>query len=114
MSRVVLNQLPTIRLAAETLQKKKRRQLLKVCCDKDFVRAICEYCWNIVNQRVKLSPLTRNRLVKHKKLLRDISDKTLSQKRKRTLIQSGGFASVLPYLLGPIISGITSLIRRRK
>ena len=67
MTRGILNQLPTIRLAAETLQKKKRRQLLKVCYDKDFVRAIYECCWNIVNQRVKLSPLTRNRLVKHKK-----------------------------------------------
>ena len=113
MSSMVLKQLPAIRLAANTNQKKKRHQLLKTLCDNDFTRAVCECCWNVVNGRVKLSPTTRQRLARHKKILRNISNKTLSlKKKKNTLIQSGGFASVLPLLIGPIISTISALLKK--
>ena len=112
MSKIVLKQLPAIKLAAETPQKKKRHQLLKTLCDNDFTRAICECCWNVVNKRVKLTPKSQTQLTKHKKILRNISNKSLSLKKRKALIQSGGFASLLPFLIGPIISGITALLRR--
>ena len=112
MSKVLIKQLPAIRLAAGIPQKKKRQQLLKTLCDNDFAKAICECCWNIVNKRVKLQSKHQKQLGKHKKILRNISDKSLSLKKKKALIQSGGFASLLPLLIGPVISGIASLLRR--
>ena len=112
MSKVVIKKLPAIRLAAGTSQKKKRQQILKALCDNDFARAICECCWNVVNKRVKLSPKSQKQLGKHKKILRNISNKSLSLKKKKALIQSGGFASLLPLLIGPVISGITALLRK--
>lgn len=112
MSKVVLKHLPAIRIAAATPQVKKRKQLLGAFYDNEFARAISECCWNIVNQRVKLSPSIRQKLCKHKTVLRKISSKSIPLKKKKGLIQSGGFASVLPFLIGPIISGITSLLRR--
>lgn len=113
MSKVVLKQLPTLRFIAETKDKRKRRQLVSACCDKDFIQAIVECCWNVVNKRVHLSPSVKNNLSKHKQTLRDLSNKSTPTKKKKSLIQSGGFASVLPFLLGPIISGVTELFRRR-
>ena len=68
---------------------------------------LLEYCQSTCETK----SINQQSLSKTQKILGDISDKALSQKRKRTLIQSGGFASVLRYLLGPIISGITSLNR---
>ncbi len=114
MSQVVLKQLPVIRLAAETKQKNKRRALLKTIGDNNFTRAIAECCWNIVNQRVQLSSPTRNRLSKHKSILRTLSNTSIPLKRKKTLIQSGGFAALLPLLIGPIIAGISRLIKRKR
>ena len=112
MSKVVLNQLPNIQFVSATKKKKKRSQLLKVVCDNDFAKAICECCWNIVHQRVKINPINRRRLSKHKTLLRRISNYTLPLKKRKAIIQSGGFASVLPFLIGPIVSGITALLRK--
>ena len=112
MSKVVLKQLPAIRLAAGIPQRKKRQQLLKALCDSEFAKAVCECCWNVVNKRVVLSSKSQKQLGKHKKILRNISNKSLSLKKRKALIQSGGFASLLPFLIGPVISGITALLRR--
>lgn len=112
MSTVFLKNLPAIRLAADTKQKKKRKELLKAFCDKDFANAIHECCWNVVNCRVPLSSAHKRRLVKHKKLLRGISNKSTSLKKRKALIQSGGFASLLPLLVGPVVSLLGSLIKR--
>ncbi len=112
MSKVVLKQLPAIRLAAKTTDKKKRRQLLKAFCDSEFTRAICECCWNIVNQRVQLSQSSKKNLGSYKAILRSLSNKSVPLKKKKALIQSGGFASLLPFLIGPVIAGITRLLKR--
>ena len=112
MSKVVFKHLPSIRLAAKTANKGKRRQLVKTLCNNEFAKAISECCWNIVNQRVNLTPRSKSQLTKHKKLLRSISNRSVSLKRKKALIQSGGFASLLPFLIGPVISGITALLRK--
>lgn len=112
MSRVVLNQLPSLRVAASIPQKNKRHKVIKSLCNSDFTKAVCECCWNIVNQRVKLTPIQKKKLSRHKTLLRKISTKTTPLQKKKALVQSGGFASLLPLLIGPIISGISGLLKR--
>ena len=97
MSRAVRTQFPSIKLEAETKNTVKRKQIIKACCDKDFINAICECCWNIVNQRVKLTPVTRTKLSKHKKLLRDLSNRSISIKKRRGV--SCRVEDLLPYYL---------------
>ena len=97
MSKVVLNQLPNIQFVIATKKKSKRSQLLKALCDNDSVKAICECCRNIVHQRVKINPINRRQFLKHKKLLRKISNYTIPFKKRKAIIQSKGFASVLQF-----------------
>ena len=65
-----------------------------------------------MNQRVKLNPVSRSKLSKHKKLLRDLSNRSTSLKKKGALVQSGGFASLIPLLIGPVLTGLSTLLRR--
>jgi len=56
-----------------------------------------------------LSKSQKNRLTAKKKVIRIIASKKASIKRKRRIIQSGGF---LGAILGPVISVLSSLFNR--
>lgn len=114
MSRTLQSQLPAIKLCADERKFQKRKNMIQACCDDKFTRAVSECCWNITNGRVSLSPNKMHQLKRHKTLLRKLSDKSVPLKEKRSVIQTGsGFASLLPLLIGPIISGVSSLIKKR-
>ena len=113
MSQSVVKQLPLLTLLAKIKSVSKRKRLINDCCNTDFVKAIVECCWNLLNGRVQLTSHQKKRLCKHKTLLRNIADKKLPLKRKKVLMQSGGFIRLLPFLLGPIISTVTSLFKKK-
>lgn len=114
MSRTLQGQLPAIKLCADEKKLKKRKNMIHACCDDQFTRAVSECCWNITNGRVPLSPNKIKQLKRHKALLRKLSDKSVPLKQRRSVIQTGsGFASLLPLLIGPIITGVSSLLKKR-
>ena len=114
MSRTLQQQFPAIKLCAEEKKIQKRKRMINACCDHNFTKAITECCWNVTNGR---TPLTENKvqqLKRHKTLLRKLSSSSVPLKQRTELIQTGsGFAALLPLLLGPIISGVTQLIKRK-
>jgi len=92
-----------------TLQKattRKRRQLLHKHCDDDFVCCIVECVRNLLKGNVPLNSHQKKRLQPKKKVLRQLILKKTSQRKRRQLVQSGGF---LGALLGPIVSVLGSL-----
>ena len=70
---------------------KKRKAILKNA-SKELVTCLCECALNIIKGKVPLTPGQKKKLAKHKIHLRTLSDKKVPHfKRKRLLIQKGGF-----------------------
>ena len=83
-----------------------RKSLLKKHCDGEFVCCITECVRNLLKGNVPLNPAQKKKLAAKKNILRQLALKNTSLRKKRKLIQSGGF---LGALLGPIISVLGGL-----
>lgn len=77
----------------------------------DFINALCEIAFNVLQGNIPLTNQQYKQLKKKKSLIRLIADKKIKTlKKRKTINQSGGF--LLP-LLGAAIPFITSLIANR-
>src|SRR6059036_1697100 len=83
-----------------------RSNLLKKHCDREFVCCITECVRNLLKGNVPLNPAQKKKLAAKKNILRQLALKNTSIRKKRKLIQSGGF---LGALLRPIISVLGGL-----
>lgn len=95
-----------LRLLAKATPK-TRKAMLKSNCTKDFIKCISELARNTLKGNVDLSPAQLDSLRRRKQTLRAISLKKTSLRKKRKLIQSGGF---LGALIGPVISILSNLL----
>ena len=76
--------------------------------DNDALQAIHECCVNVLKGNVPLSRNQKQRLSRHKKVIRQLGGRTrLSTSTKRRLVQSGGF---LGALIPPILGVLGSLL----
>jgi len=89
------------------LNKNQRTTFLR-SADEKLIRCICECVFNTLKGNVSLERREKNRLTKYKKALRHVVAKRGNWKdRRKLLVQRGGF---LPYIIGPILSTLLSLI----
>ena len=88
-------------------EKDLKQRKLQKCPDK-CIEYICEACYNILKGNIKLPHHSRNKLKKHKKLIRKLADPEPNTSVKRNLLMKtqvgeGLFPviikSVLPYLI---------------
>jgi len=79
--------------------------LKSYCQNNDFVKCICDCVSNVLKGKVHISPTHLKTLRRGKRVLRELALKKTSLKKKKKIIQSGGFFP----LLGAIIPGIVSL-----
>jgi hypothetical protein len=87
-------------------QKLRKKVLQKV--NSQCIKAICECCLNTLKGNVPLSEHQKKSLSRHKSTLRKLQNRKLSLLKKRKLIiQKGGFLNVL---LPAALSVITGLI----
>ena len=85
----------------------QRKAILATASD-DLILAICEIVDNVLHGTVKLNPKQRSAVNKYKNILRITADKKVTKtKKKKALIQKGGF---LPIVLGPALALIASFI----
>lgn len=75
--------------------------------DKRLINAICECSKNILSGNVDLTADEYKNLKKYKKHLRELSSRKTKLKRKKELVQKGGF---LPALIAPLIGLLGSVI----
>ncbi len=75
-------------------------------CDKDLMNVFCECALNVLKGNVPLNKNQKQRLSVHKTSLRALTNKKHSLKKKKALLQKGGFLSAL---LGPIIGILSGL-----
>ena len=96
---------PTLRLLHGYNSKQKKRWIKKNL-DSEFVYCLCECAKNLLKGNVPLTLAQKKSLSRRKKELRELARKKVNLKKKKQIVQSGGF---LGALLGPIISVLGGL-----
>lgn len=97
-----------LRLILQTLchLNKEQRKALLTKADPCLIRCICECALNILQGNIPLVKAQKNKLKPHKKVLRSLaSEKASIAKKKRLIVEKGGF---LPLLLAPILGTLIS------
>lgn len=86
----------------------KQRKAFLQHADPQLIKSLCECAANVVKGNVPLSRVQKSKLSRYKKHLRELSNKRLSnKKRKDILIQRGGFLSLI---LKPIIQSLGGML----
>lgn len=73
----------------------------------DQIKSICEIILNLLRGNIKLTDEELDKLKKKKKILRQLSKKNQSSKKRKILIQKGGF---LQFLIPALISGLATIV----
>jgi len=103
---------PLLKALHKASPKAKKSMLKSYCHDSDFVKCLCDCAINILKGNVSVSPPHLKVLHRGKRILRELALKKTSLKKKKNLIQSGGFLPLLAALIPSAISLITGLINR--
>ena len=76
----------------------------------DLIKALCECSLNILKGHVRLTPAQKKQLSRYKQSLRFLARKDTSVKRRKRILQKGGFIGALlkPVLgvLGGLLGGL--------
>ena len=75
--------------------------------DRSLVDCLCECADNILRENVPLTKLQKEKLERNKTGLRALTKKSVSLKKKKAILQKGGF---LESLLAPIASVVAPLL----
>ena len=105
MSERMRRYLPTLR-RIQRLGERAKRKLIKDC-DKNLIDCFCECSKNVLKGNVPLNGSQLNKLRREKKNLRALALKKTALKKKRKILQKGGFIGAL---LPPILSIIGGLL----
>ena len=105
MSTVVKRALPLLKILIDANPKLKKAIIQNA--PKDFVTAISEIALNLLKGVIELTPHQKRRLSSHKKELRSLAKRSVSEGRKRKiLVQKGGSAALS--ILIPLILQLLS------
>ena len=97
------------------LLQKAPTSLQKNILDKaspELIRCICDCAHNILQGNVTLSSHYKKKLSQHKTKLRKLADRKVVLKKKKRLVQTGGFLPLLLSALAPVISAVLSNIAK--
>ena len=94
--------------AIEALEKvqdcKQKRNYIIDVAGKELVHCICDCVLNVLNGNIPLEYEEKERLRRHRKCLRELVKKKTSDKKRKHLIQEGGFLGALIPILGGLVS----------
>ena len=80
--------------------KQKRNRIIDEA-GKDLIQCICDCVLNVLNGNIELKYEEKKRLERHKDCLRELVKKKTSDKKRKHLIQEGGFLeAIIPTLVG--------------
>jgi len=107
----VLKCLPTLKKLARTKNLSERRRILRTCRGGCIYYAISEISKNVLNGNIPIDEKNRKILRRYKAQLREIRKKTLTLKRRKTIInQKGG---LVPGLLVPAVGFLAQFLADR-
>jgi len=111
MSKSLKKSFHFLNLLSKIKNEKKRKDLLKEISDDDTIfSALSEIARNQVKGNIKLNKKQSHHLKKHSKTIKGFCCKKIPlNKRRKLIVQSGGF---LPILL-PLVAGVLGSILNR-
>lgn len=78
--------------------------------DRSLIECLCECADNILKGHVELSRTQKDKLKKNKSGLRELVKKSVGLKKKKVILQKGGFLGSLlapiASVVGPLLSGL--------
>jgi len=104
MSRRVKKYLPVLKRITKLGEKAKRDYIRK--CDREFLDCISECAKNVLKGNVTLTGRQKTKLRRSRNDLRSLSVKKTSLRKKRRILQKGGFLSAL---LPPVLAVLSQL-----
>jgi len=104
MSKRVKDYLPVLKRIRKLGEKAKRDYVRK--CDKEFLDCISECAKNVLKGNVALTTRQKTKLRRSKNDLRALSVKKTALRKKRRILQKGGFLSAL---LPPVLTVLSEL-----
>ena len=72
----------------------------------ELIPCICECVHNILQGNVQISSQQKRKLNKYKTKLRQLANKKISLKKKKKVIQTGGFLPLILGALAPILGSV--------
>jgi len=105
MSKRVKKYLPVLKRITKLGEKAKRDYVRK--CDKEFLDCISECAKNVIKGNVPLSNRQKTKLRRNRNDLRALSVKKTSLRKKRRVLQKGGFLSAL---LPPVLAVLADVL----
>ena len=105
MSRRVKKYLPVLKRRITKLGKKAKRDYVRKC-DKEFLDCISECAKNVLKGNVVLTGRQKTKLRRSRNELRALWVKKTSLRKKRRILQRGGF---LGALLPPVLAVLSEL-----
>jgi hypothetical protein len=87
--------------------KKKLREAIVENADRDLIECICMCAFNILEGNINLTEQEKSNLKKYKHAIRKLTMRSNLKKKKKILLQSGGF---LQFLIPAAITGLSSII----
>lgn len=85
------------------LSKTKQPKYIVHELDTDILNCLSECCLNILHGNIPLSFQQKQKLKKHANKVRELTNKKISNKKRKAILQTGGF---LPALLAPILGAV--------
>ena len=113
MDRIVKNKEFLARLQHVKSNKKQRNSQLQHATAGE-VCSICELVKNLLHNpslQVKLNSRQRTILRKHQRSLKSLINRSVSQGKKKKILQTGGGGFLLPLILGLVGPAINKLLR---
>ena len=105
MSKRIKAQQPFLHLLARS-GPQRRKSLLKQAT-KDELSSLFEICLNILKGNIPLDSKTYKKFKRQSSLLRTLSNKKVSLKRKKRLVnQKGGFIGAIAKFALPLLAGL--------
>ena len=107
MSLRVKKYLPVLKRLSRLGDRAKREYVRK--CDKEFVNCVSECAKNVIKVNVLLNDRQMKNLRRKRNDLRELSSKKTSLRKKRRILQKGGF---LTSLIPPVLAALTGLLMK--
>ena len=95
------------------LNKTKKKSAFLKKCPNTVIKGVCECALNLLKGNISITKRQKNKLIPYKRVLRRLGEKKVPLfKKRRFLVQKGGFLSVLIpaaiSVLSTFINGIRS------
>lgn len=106
------------------VKKAKNRKAIVRDLNSSDLKALCEFCTNLLHGNIPIDEKSKNKLKRYRGLIKNLADKRIAARNKRVVInQKGGFLPLLAAVGLPLVtdlvisavkSGVKAITKKKK